>query len=293
MSVTADSNNISSYTKKDIKGFLCDFPDDIHKGDRGGVLIVGGSWNYRGAPMLAALGSLRAGAGLTVLAIPDFMVGEASMFLPEGIFLPLKTMNDCVVAERVRDTISPWLKRVGALVVGPGIGRGDRVREIVSYFWNMCDISIVMDADALYFLSQMWDSLPYRENIVITPHSGEAGMILNSTPTEVNGDRLAAVTRLSERAGTALLKGKNTLVCCNNKIGGIEQGSPALAVPGSGDVLSGCIGALLARGLAPFDAAACGALIHAVAGENLEKSIGVSGVLAREIANVLPTIIRD
>lgn len=292
MNISQDGGKIKHFFESDIGTFLTEFPADIHKGDRGGVLILGGSWHYRGAPLLAALAALRTGAGLAVLAIPDYIVDAASIMLPEAVFLPLKTMDANIVEENLFDVLEPWLKRVGALVIGPGIGRDKELKAIIERFWSHYDMPMLIDADALYFVAQAWDEMPYRENIIITPHSGEAGRILNKTASEINNDRYANVIQLSQRVGTALLKGKNTMISSCGETRVVDQGSPALAVPGSGDVLSGCIGALLARGLSPFDAATCGVLVHAVAGESLGQSVGVSGILAREIADALPSVIR-
>lgn len=266
---------------------------DIHKGCRGGVLVFGGSWNYRGAPLLASLGALRAGAGLVVLAIPEFMADGVSMTLPEAIIIPLKTnCNDEIDAGHFEAAVSPWIKRCDAAVYGPGIGRSPSLAHVTRWFWEDWRKPLLMDADALFFLSELRGGLPYREDAVITPHVGEAAGLLGISPEEVNGDRLAAAARLADIAGTAVLKGKDSVISTRNKARIACEGSPSLAVPGSGDVLSGVIGAFLASGMSAFDAATTGTLAHAAVGAELEMKRGLRGTLAREIADGIPAIIK-
>lgn len=284
--------NLLRYKRDDLKEFMKPTPRDIHKGDRGGVLICGGSWCYRGAPVLAARGALRAGAGLVVLAIPDFMAEAASIALPEAIFVPLNTKNNVIQRDSVECCVAQWLGRCGCAVFGPGIGRSGELEAISEWFWNNWDKPMLWDADALYFFSALGSKLHVRDDVIITPHCGEAATILGTTAGEVNANRLASAQRLTAKAAVAVLKGMNTVVASREESRIINEGSPSLAVPGSGDVLSGVIGALLASGITAFDAATVGALLHAAAGSNVEAKIGLRGVLAREIADELPAVFR-
>ena len=286
--VLKDAFGISCFEREDIKTLIPPLARDVHKGSRGGALIFGGSSNYRGAPLLAAMGALRSGAGLAVLAIPDFMVDSASVILPEAIFVPLNTLNDNVSPEFVEDAVSPWMGKCRAAVLGPGAGRDSTQKTILRWFWSHWKAPLLIDADALHFFAEMQEELPHRDNVVITPHSGEAAAILNMTPGDVEADRQTAVKALTKTAGIAVLKGMNTLIATPYETRMIMEGSPALSVPGSGDVLSGSISAFLAYGLSPFDAATAGALLHAVAGKNIEESMGTRGTIAREIADALP-----
>lgn len=280
--------NVSCYYRNDIRKLLKPLPRDIHKGNRGGVLIFGGSWHYRGAPILAALGALRAGAGLVVLAIPDFMVEAASIVVPEAIFVPIYTKNNIIEMDTVGCCIAEWTKRCDSVVFGPGIGRNESLEMATEWFWHNWDKPLLLDADALYFFSLLNTKLPARSDVVITPHCGEAAAILGLTASEVNSERIASAEKLTKKAGTAILKGKNTIVAGAGRLSVINEGSPALAVPGSGDVLAGAVGALLALKIPPYDAALAGALLHATAGSHIEEKKGLRGILAREIADELP-----
>jgi hydroxyethylthiazole kinase-like uncharacterized protein yjeF len=289
--VLRDAKPYVCYDRSDLAGMLPRYGRDIHKGSRGGLLICGGSENYRGAPLLAAMGALRAGAGLVVLAIPDFMVDGASMLLPEAVFAPLHTLNGIVEPASVANSISPWLNRCGAAVFGPGAGRDDNIGEVTQWFLENWQSPLLVDADGLYFLGKLQGQTARKQNLLITPHAGEAAALLNTTAQIVNADRKAAVDSLSGIASVALLKGSGTMLSDSKEIRKILEGSPSLAVPGSGDVLSGTIGAFLAAGLGIFDAATAGALVHAAAGSEIEKRRGVSGTLAREIANEISALV--
>lgn len=280
--------NVSYYYKNDIRKLLKPLSRDIHKGSRGGIFIFGGSWIYRGAPILAALGALRAGAGLAVLAIPDFMVETASTIVPEAIFMPLCTRNNVIEPDSAKYCIAEWTERCDCAVFGSGIGRNKSLEPLTDWFWHNWSKPLLLDADALYFYSLLKAKLPKRDDVIITPHSGEAATILGSTIADVNADRMASTEKLTEKAGTALLKGMDSVVVGAIGRAIVKEGSPSLAIPGSGDVLSGTIGALLASGIPPYDATLAGTLLHAVAGASIEAKKGLRGALAREIAAELP-----
>ncbi|MDO5116843.1 MAG: NAD(P)H-hydrate dehydratase [Synergistaceae bacterium] len=279
------------YEKEDIRALLPPLSRDIHKTERGGLLICAGSEVYRGAPLLTALGALRAGAGLVFLAVPDFIAANVSAALPEAIVLPLATRNGAIDAEAASALISSWLPRCGAAVIGPGMGRGAEAGELFLRFWKNCRIPLLIDADMLYFFAERLSELPERNDVLLTPHGGEAARILRTSAAAVNSARADSAERLKERAGFALLKGRNTLIASDGPLRMIGAGSPALAVPGSGDVLSGVIGALMASGIPIADAATAGALAHGAAGEALEDKKGLRGALAREIADEIPSFL--
>ena len=281
--------SILSFVRDDISDLLPSLQRHIHKGDRGGVLILGGSINYRGAPLLAGLGALRSGAGLVVLAIPDFMADSVSLILPEAIIVPLKTNNGEILPQSAAEAAVSWEKRCGVSVVGPGLGRGSSSGSILEWFWNKWKKPLLVDGDGLYFLSGSNFTPEFRENAVLTPHSGEAAALLGITHEKVGTDRIGTALTLTRTAGTVLLKGMDTVICSKGKDTTIiKGGSPSLAIPGSGDVLSGSAGALMASGMPIWDAVRVGAAAHAAAGALLEAKYGIRGALAREIADALP-----
>jgi NAD(P)H-hydrate epimerase len=162
--------------------------------------------------------------------------------------------------------------------------------------WEGWDKPLLMDGDSLYALALMSEPT-LKFNAVLTPHEGEAARLLSSTPGEVRRNRVHAAESLAKRWGCVLLKGEGTIVASYDrgtlKMVRLADGGPELSVPGSGDVLSGCVGAFLAQGLNPFGAACLGGTLHGMAGERLKKSKGVDGLLASEIADELPYVIKS
>ncbi len=266
------------------------FPS-MHKGDRSTVLILGGSSFYRGAPALTALGALKSGAGVVVVGIPEILAGSCAAILPEAVLEPLegKTLSP----ENIASPLERWKDRASCLVAGPGMGRTEESMEAVCTLWREWEKPLLLDADALYALALRGEDLPRRENAVLTPHEGEAARLLGISPEEVRQNRLEAAAMLARRWGTVLLKGATTVIAGGSLPLLTASGSPALAVPGSGDVLSGIIGTLLGSGLAPSEAAASGAWIHGMGGRIMEKTAGGEGVLASEIASAIPEVLRN
>ena len=283
--VLDEDPNIAGYDRSDIGALLPVVPEDAHKGTRGGLLIVGGSAAYRGAPVLAAKSALRAGCGLVVLAVPDFMISEAAALLPEAVFVPLPAKDGMIRSKNLIKLLEPWMERTGAVVVGPGLGRSGETERVVGSVLRELKRPTLLDADALYHLVAL-EKVTYPaqsfEHTLLTPHAGEAARLLGVGAKTVAQERLTSCIALTEKYGTVLLKGPHTLVADRSSRRVVLEGNSALSVPGSGDVLSGAIGAFLAAGLSLMDAATLGALVHGVSGS---ASGAKSGLLAGEIAD--------
>ncbi len=263
----------------------------MHKGDAGRVLIIGGSPEFIGAPQLAALGALRAGAGLVSVACPADLAGQIRGAWPEIMALPLGA--GCAWTE---DMIAPLLAFVStlpeksALVLGPGLGRSPAAALLVRAVLGMEKRpALVLDADGLFPLAPDSDMAALlRAEDCITPHPGEAAHMLGMDTAAVQTDRPAAARALARRGkATVVLKGAGSLVCRHDEPVTLAPfAAPSLAVGGSGDVLAGVVAALLARGC---EGAAClGVYLHGRAGELLARRYPRRGVLAREIADAVP-----
>ena len=268
-----------------VKDLLPARSPEMHKGHRGRLLIVGGSERYTGAPALCALGALRSGAGVVTLLSLQNVCDVCAARLPEVVY--------CPEDERFRwKELAMAQKNIDALVIGPGLDRTIAAEIFTSRMWKEWPKKLLVDGDGLNALAVTKDDLRPRLDAVLTPHEGEAGRLLGLPPAAVHADRAGAVRELSERWGCVVLKGHNTLVASGDRFAEIKHGGPELSVPGSGDVLSGCIGAFLAMELDAFDAAVLGATVHGMAGDMLAKG-GVDGVLASEIAHTLRKVIHD
>ena len=232
---------------------------------------------------MSALGALRSGAGVVTLLSLQKVCEACAARLPEIIY--------CFEDDQFRwKELAMAQKNIDAVVIGPGLDRSVAAELVTSRMWREWPKKILVDGDGLNALSVVKDELKPRTDSVITPHEGEAARLLGTTPDEVRADRFYAVSELSAKWGCVVLKGHHTLVASGEKFAEIKSGNAALSVPGSGDVLSGCIGAFLGMGLEPFEASVLGATIHGTAGDILARE-GIDGVLASEIANTLRKVI--
>jgi len=283
-------HELTGYDKSDIPNLSPKISKSVHKGRRGALMIVGGCDFFRGAPVLAAMGALKAGCGLVFLAVPDFIVASAAALLPEAMFIPLPRgeKDGSIGSDSFWESISPWLEKCDALVCGPGMGRSDDARKVARQLYLEWEKPLLLDADALRHAADMMTTSKFRRNpntSVITPHAGEAAYLLGVGSDEISANRLSSCVELAKNFGVALLKGPHTLICggANKRV--ILEGGPQLAIPGSGDVLAGVIGAFLAAGMPPIDAATLGALTHAAGGD---VHRGANGLLAGELARYIP-----
>jgi len=248
-------------------------PATAHKGFYGTVLVVGGDYGMAGAVALAAEAALRCGAGLVQVATrPEHvaaLVARTPEVMPRGV----------ISAE----DFAPMLEAADVLVVGPGLGQSpwatDLLRRAIA-----SGKPLVLDADGLNLLaSGALGVTGPAENRVLTPHPGEAARLLSCETDAVQADRFAAVSALQARyGGVAVLKGNGSLIADEHSVLLSDYGNPGMASGGMGDVLSGVIGALLAQGLAPLEAAALGVCLHGAAGD-IAAEEGQRGLVASDL----------
>lgn len=262
----------------------------VHKGLRGLVLVIGGSSRYSGAPLLSALGALKCGAGGVVVAAPRSTISRSG-FLPEAVFLEGEVAEGELTTAIWDLILEKWGKRIDAIIIGPGLDRGKNAQDLFKRVWREWEGPICVDGDSLFALS-CWKNPPERKRTsVLTPHEGEAAALLSTDRNYVSQNRLRSAMELQKRYGTILLKGPGSIIAWGGTLRIIPFIVPGLSVPGSGDVLSGAAGALLASGLFPADAASSAAYLHALAGSILEARTGPEGITATEIANAIPLAI--
>lgn len=262
----------------------------MHKGKAGHVLIVGGYQGLTGAPHLTALGALRSGAGLVTIACPEGLADSVKCGRPDIMTLPL---GSGVTWEQ--GIINPLLKelnRFDTVVLGPGIGRTLETQAFINEFIRGCACPLVLDADALFAIAQspeLLDALP--EHTVLTPHPGEMARLLKVQSADIQADRLQAVRSFSKISdATLVLKGAGTVVSDSELTCLSPFSEPNLAVGGSGDILSGVIGSLMARNIPPMQAACLGVYWHGLAGNALNTNFPLRGNLPSEIAHMLPVV---
>jgi ADP-dependent NAD(P)H-hydrate dehydratase / NAD(P)H-hydrate epimerase len=228
------------------------------KYDAGAVLVVGGAAGTSGAPLLAARAALRSGAGVVFAAVAPDVRDQVAIGCPELM----------VHGTRDPDEVLALAARADAVVLGPGLGRDDEATRLVDALVTGARAALVLDADALYALRGRLKSLRVRtEPTVLTPHAGELARLLEVERDVVSAARLESVQRAAAAAGcSVLLKGPDTLVATPGEpLRVVETAVPGLATAGAGDVLSGVVAALLARGLEPSEALSLAAAAHGAA----------------------------
>src|SRR4051812_1671185 len=230
----------------------------------GSVLVVGGSRGLPGAAMLAALAAFRADAGYVAVTAPESALPVLEARLLEAVKRPLPEDQSGRLVPRAAADVVEAAAKADAVAIGPGLGRSDGTKELVRILLERLDAPVVLDADALWEL-EPFDARPAPT--VLTPHAGELAGLLGTAARDVDAKRLEAVQRAARRFGAVvLLKGADTLVAAPRE--GVlvaAYGEPSLATAGTGDVLTGIVAALLAKGLPVRDAAAVGAVAHGLA----------------------------
>ena len=275
-------------------------PARAHKGSFGRLLIVAGSLEYAGAALLTGLGAIRAGVGLACLATPEAVGTRLMGLVPELISMLLVEEAAGLIAPAGWRQLATEAGGYQAFVIGPGLGRQPATLRRARNFIGELRLPAVVDADGLTALAEVqrwWQ--PLRAPLVLTPHAGEFARLKRTAPGESLADddaqRAEAARDAAARWGQiVVLKGAHTVIASpSGDLLRSDIATPALATAGSGDVLAGAIGAFLAAGMDPFEAAGCGVAVHGAAGLLAEDRIGPSGVVARDIANLLPTAMQQ
>lgn len=271
-------------------------PDRAHKGTFGRVLVVAGSIDFPGAALLAALGTMRAGAGLVRVAAAESVVARLAGAVPEVTWMSLDEEAPGLIAPGGWRRITAEARAFDAAVIGPGLGRQPATQRRTRQLIAAITIPTVVDADGLNALAdgaRWWQNL--RSPLVMTPHPVEFARLTGSDAPDADDDegRAGAASAAAERWGQhVVLKGAKSVVAApGGTVLRSEVATPALATAGSGDVLAGAIGALLAGGVEPLAAAACGVAIHAAAGLLVAERVGRAGAIATDIAAALPEAI--
>ena len=282
---------------RDLKAVMPERPADANKGTFGTVTIAAGSKRYPGAARLAAEAAARSGAGLVQLAAPEVIQALLVDGLPDVIHEPLPSSEGALDSEAARALLRALGSgRSKALLVGPGLslttGTRGFVRELLGGLDGVEGLeAVVLDADALNALAEepgWWERLALPR--VLTPHPGEMARLTGTSVEAVQSDRLGAATAYAELTGSVVvLKGACTVVAGPDGRARLSDAANAmLATAGTGDVLAGLIGGLLAQGMTAYDAASAAVYLHAEMGRRVSESHGTAAGLAQDLLRVLP-----
>lgn len=260
-----------------------------HKGNFGKILLLCGSRGYTGAAALAAMGSLRSGAGLVYLAVPECIYEIEAVKLTEAIVLPLPSRDGTYAVEAAQE-VRALLATMDAVLIGPGMGQSEGALAVLEEVLDHFDGPIVVDADGLNLMATHKVLLRRRNGpTVLTPHEGE----FKRLAPDFQGDRLSSAVEFANEHGCILvLKGHETLITDSAVSYRNSTGNPGMAVGGSGDVLAGMIVSLLGQGIEPLQAAALGAWLHGAAGDLSAERLGQYAMLPTDLLEDLPRLMK-
>lgn len=290
--VAACPAEFEAVTQADAAALVRRIPTDTHKGDRGRILIAGGSFPYPGAPFLAARAALRSGAGLVSVAYPASMGHLLHPRANAPILIPLGD-DGCGWHQKQADSlISDLLHNQHVVVLGPGLGSRETSLEFAVQLLQ-APIPLVLDADGLRALSLIPTLLPRPATTVLTPHPGEMRRLLEAYDRQdlLTADRQTQATEIARQTGAILvLKGRHTIIAAPDGERYVNaSGSPALATAGSGDVLTGMIAAFLVDQENPMDAVRLAVYLHGLAGEKSPN--GQRALMADDLIDLIgPTL---
>jgi ADP-dependent NAD(P)H-hydrate dehydratase / NAD(P)H-hydrate epimerase len=280
----------------DVAALLPPRPADAHKGRYGHLLVVAGSLGKTGAAVLACRGALRSGTGLVTCAVPATQQPVVAAHLAEAMTEALPETAAQTLSRKALDRLLELTARMDAVAVGPGAGLEPETQGVLRELALAAERPMVIDADALTALAgHLGDLRQARGPRVLTPHPGEAGRLLGVATAEVQADRIGSARRLAEVSGAwVALKGAATVVAgpgLDALVTLNPTGNPAMATGGTGDVLTGVTGGLLAQGLAPASALRAAVYLHGLAGDIVAAGRGPVGLLAGDLAEALPAAV--
>ncbi|HYZ06615.1 MAG TPA: NAD(P)H-hydrate dehydratase [Rubrobacter sp.] len=279
-----------------LRGTIPRTAEPAHKYSAGALLVVAGSRGTTGAPVMVVRGAQRAGCGIVFLATSEGAAPAVDIALTEALVYGVAEDEEGYMGSGALEEILEHAGRASALVMGPGTGTGDEGRRLVEGILREVELPVLLDADAITNLAGT-DVLSRRDApSVITPHAGELGRLLGAGAKDVSARRLdSARNAADQQRCCVLLKGSDTLVVEGERVAVNSTGNVALAAAGTGDVLSGVIGALLSRGMDAYEAARAGAWAHGRAAELWLEETGwpAESFVATDLLGYLPSAVGE
>lgn len=276
--------------------WLPERPERGHKGSFGHLLLISGSTGKSGAAALAGLSAVRSGCGLVTVGAPASIHEILEVKLTEAMTFPLNDRNGQLGLD-AQPQITRLLEGKGALALGPGLGQSAELVDLVAWLVQDTELPLVIDADGLNLLAGQLSFLQQRQGPVpvLTPHPGEMARLCGRSVAEVEADRFQLTREFARQHQVVLLlKGPRTLIAApDGRMRINATGNVGLASGGSGDVLTGVIGGLLAQGVDSFDAAALGAWLHGRAADLVAMAQGVAGMAASDLLSHLALARRE
>jgi ADP-dependent NAD(P)H-hydrate dehydratase / NAD(P)H-hydrate epimerase len=265
-------------------------PRDAHKGLFGNLLIVAGSRGMSGAARLMGLAALRSGVGLVKVACPESIRFEVAAFRPEVMTIALPETAAGAIAANALDTLKSYIEWADVIAIGPGLGTDEETAKFLTALFNFAKLPYVIDADALNLIAahNLLASLP-TEDVILTPHPGEFDRLTGQKYTDFPSRVAAGRTFAQEHGVYLLLKGAPSISFDPDGLGVLNPtGNPGLATAGTGDVLTGIVGALRAQGLDSHSASWMAAYLHGRAADLAIEEVGMASLVAGDVISYLP-----
>lgn len=284
------SSSVEMITREEVSQRIPKRAFASHKGTYGHLLVIGGSRSKIGAVGLAIRSSLRCGVGLVTAAVPESVEQTCHVFCMEAMTIGLPESKGEVRRDAAQEMVTACDKR-DAIVLGPGLGSSDETSAFVRQILAGVTKPVVLDADGLNAVSGDLKVLEDRAYpTILTPHPGEMARLVGVTAAEVGTDRMGAARSLSKQLGVhVVLKGARTVVAAPDGTVHVNvTGNPGMATAGTGDVLAGTIGALLAQGVGPLESARAGVFLHGRAGDLAAGIKGEASLIAGDLIEALP-----
>jgi NAD(P)H-hydrate epimerase len=266
-------------------------PVDSNKGTYGRVLLVGGARGMTGAAGLSGMAALRAGAGLVQVAVAKSCQAIVAAYEPSYMTLGLSEDIEGRLDASAIGELTPHLAHITTLACGPGLALTDGTEAVALSLYEKFERPAVFDADALNALARHPQRLASHAGPrVLTPHPGEFARLTGRSIAEVQSARESMAGEFARKHRVVvLLKGHRTCITDGERVAINTTGNPGMATGGTGDVLTGVVAALLAQGLAPYDAARLGAHLHGLAGDLAAAILGEVSLIARDLVDHLPS----
>lgn len=267
-------------------------PDDSNKGTLGSLLCICGSYGMAGAAIMAGKAALRCGIGLLKIAVPKSIYPVCATNILESVYYPLEETSNGVISSKNTDFLLEMCEKSSAVVIGCGLSVCDDTKNLVQSVIINCEKPLVIDADALNCICNKPEILKnLKAPAIITPHPGEMARLLHSTPKTVNSNRENTAIDFAKKFGVVtVLKGAGTIIASpDGEVYINHTGNSGMATGGSGDVLSGIIGSLLAQGASPINAAAAGVFLHGTIGDLAAEKLGKISMLPTDMIDMIPT----
>ena len=267
-------------------------PDDSNKGTLGSLLCICGSYGMAGAAIMAGKAALRCGIGLLKIAVPKSIYPVCATNILESIYYPLEETSNGIISSKNTDFLLEMCEKSSAVLIGCGLSVCDDTKNLVQSVITNCEKPLVIDADALNCICNKPEFLKnLKVPAIITPHPGELARLLHSTPKTVNLNRENTAIDFAKKFGVVtVLKGAGTIIASpDGEVYINHTGNSGMATGGSGDVLSGIIGSLLAQGASPINAAAAGVFLHGTIGDLAAEKLGKISMLPTDMIDMIPT----